>query len=316
MLTSRLVACTFFVAAAAAGVACGQDYPTRAIRIITSEVGGGSDFSARIIAQEISPALGQPVIVDNRVNIISMEAVMRAPSDGYTVLLTGGNFYTTPMLEKTAFDPVRDFTPITIATESYQILVVHPALPVKSVRDLIALAKSRPGELNYSSTGAGSSIHLASELFNALAGVSIVHVPYKGTGAAINSILSGQVQVLFSSAGPVAPLIKAARLRALAITSAQPSALYPDLPTIGATVPGYVSRSMTAMFAPVGTPAPIIERLNREVVRVLERPDVKQKYLGIGLETVGGTPAELAAKMKSEIALWGKLIKQIGIRAD
>jgi tripartite-type tricarboxylate transporter receptor subunit TctC len=304
---------TAFAALALQPLAAAQDYPARAIRILTSEAGGGSDFSARIIAQGLNASLGQPVVVDNRVNIISMEVAMHAPPDGYTLLLTGGNFYTTPLMEKVSYDPVRDFSPIAITTEAYQILVVHPSLPVHSVRDLIVLAKAHPGELNYSSPGTGSSIHLASELFKSMAKVDMVHVAYKGTAPSINGLLSGQVQLIFSSAGPVAPLIKAGKLRAIAVTSAKPSALYPNLPTVAATVPGYESQSMTTMWAPVGTSATIIQKLNREVVRILDRPDVKQKYANVGLETVGGTPEELAAKMKHEIAVWGKLIKQLGL---
>jgi tripartite-type tricarboxylate transporter receptor subunit TctC len=210
---------------------------------------------------------------------------------------------------------VRDFAGISIITREPGVLVVHPAVAANSVKELIALAKARPGTLNYVSTGSGSSNHLAGELFKAMAGIDIVHVPYKGTGPAINDLLAGQVQLRFGSTAAVMPHVKTGRLRALAVTSIEPAALFPDLPTIAATLPGYESIGMVGAFVPVNTPAAIIRRLNEETVGVLHQIDIKQKFLNAGAEAVGSSPEDLMNKMKSEIEKMDKLIKDVGIHA-
>ena len=320
MLTPRFPAWLFPVGVMvlAAGGASGQSYPYKPIRIITSEPGSGTDLMARLIAQRLTDSFGRQVIVDNRGGTLAREVVLRAPPDGYTLLLSGTSLWLSPfMREHASYDPVRDFLPITLAASSPNVLTVHPSLPVESVRDLVALARSRPGELNYGSGSTGAPTHLAAELFKAMAGVDIVRIAYKGTGPAINALLGGQVQLMFVSTTSVAPHIKSGKLKALAVSAAQPSALAPGLPTMTATgLPGYEATSLFGMFAPAHTPAAIIGLLNREIVQVLNRTEVRERLFNSGVEPVGSSPAELAATMKSEMAKWGKLIKSAGIREE
>jgi tripartite-type tricarboxylate transporter receptor subunit TctC len=214
------------------------------------------------------------------------------------------------------YDPVQDFSPITLAVRSPNLILLHPSLPVKSVKELIALAKARPGALNDASAGAGSSTHIAAELFKAMTGVNIVRVPYKGTGPAVTALISGEVQLMFATAGSAAPHLKSVRLRALAVTSAEPSTLFPGLPAVAATVPGYEGVSILGIFAPAKTPAAIINFLHQAIVQVLNRADVKEKFFSIGVETVGSSPDEFAAKVKSEMNRLGRVIKDAGIRAE
>lgn len=294
-----------------------QDYPNRPIHIITTGIGGALDFTARLTAQGISGALGQPVVVENRASvIISAEFVSRAPPDGHTLLVIGTPLWVGPLLEKLSYDPIRDFSPITLAGITPNVLVVHPSLPVKSVKELIALAKARPGVINYASSITGGAIHLASELFKSMAGVKIERINYKSSGQAINDLIGGHVQLIFGSGTGIAPHIRSGRLRALAVTTAQPSALFPDLPTVAATLPGYESALIIGIFAPAQTPAGIITQLNREMVRVFNSADIKEKFFNFGSEIVGSTPGQLSATIKSEVVRMGKLIKDAGIRAD
>jgi len=309
------------------GVACCQDPSTgsgqvfpgkQPIRIITSAPGGSSDFVARQIALAISEPLGQQVIVDNRAaGNIPIEAVYRAPPDGYTVLVAGGSFWIVPLLQKTAYDPAKDFAPITIASRAVNILAVHPSMPVNSVKELIALAKAKPGQLNYASAATGGTQHLMVELFKSMAGVDIVRIPYKGGGPALIALLSGEVQMTMEGPAPLVPHIKLGKLRALAVTSAEPSALAPGLPTVAASgVPGYQAETLQVIFAPAKTPAAVISRLNQEMVRFLKQPAAKEKFLNAGTEAVGSSPEQLTGSMKTEMDRLGKLIKDIGLRAD
>jgi tripartite-type tricarboxylate transporter receptor subunit TctC len=303
----------------AADVFAQASYPNKPIRIVTAEVAGGADFVARLIAQGVSGSLGQQVIVENRGGsaIIPAQAVAKAPPDGYTLLVYGNNFWLLPFIQNVPYDPVRDFSPLTLAARSPNMLVVHPSLPVKSVRELIALAKAKPGELNYASAATGGSSHLAAELFKALAGVNIVRVPYKGTVPGITDLIAGQVQLMFGTTGTLAPHVQSGRLRALAVTSVQETALAPGLPTVAAAgLPGYEAESAYGLFAPAGTPAPILRRLHAETVRVLSRPEVKERLFNTGVEVVGNTPEAFAASIKSDMARMGKVIKDAGIRAD
>ena len=241
----------------------------------------------------------------------------KAQPDGYTLLSTGNTFLIGPLLRKTSYDPVKDFSPITLTNSSPLVLVVHPSLSIKSVQDLIALAKAKPGQLNYASSGTGSSGHLAAELFNSMAGVSMVRITYKGTGPAMPDLLAGRTVLTFATAGSTAPHVKSGKLMALAVTTAQPSALLPHLPTIASSgVPGYESASMQIMLAPAKTPAALISRLNQEVVTGLNRADVKEKIFNNGSEVVGSSPQGLAQVMKAEIARLGKVIKDAGIREE
>ena len=297
--------------------ASAQTYPSKPVRIVTGDVGGGNDFAARVIAQEITGPLGQPVVVDNRANVIAFDLVAKAPPDGYTLLLQGAPFWLGPLMNKVTYDPIRDFSPITLAIRQPNMIVVHPMLPVKSVKELIALAKAKPGQLNYGAASIGSSSHLAGEYFKSLAGVNIVTIVYKSNSNAVTDTISGQVQVLFISAAFSGPFVKSGRLRALAVTSAEPSPLAPGVPTVAASgLPGYESTSMAGIFAPAKTPAPIITRLNQEMVNALKREDVKTRLFGANVEAVGGSPDQLAATMKTEIDKWGKVIKDAGIRFE
>ena len=319
MRIPRYVAGMFLIVFVGLGadMVSGQDYPNKPIRVIASGAGGGTDFSARLVAQALSGSLGQQVVVENRGDNIAQETVAKAPPDVYILLATGSGFWVTPLMQKTPYDPVRDFSPITLVTTSPNILVVHPSLPVKSVKELVALARARPGELYFSSAGVGGSAHLAAELFKAIAAINIVHVPYKGGGPALFALIGGEAQLMFPNAGAVAPHARSGRLRALAVGSTHSSALFPELPTVAAAgLPGYEAVSMVSMFAPPKTPAAIIGRLNQEIVRVLNRAEVKEKFIGAGVETAGSSPEQLAATMKSEMARLGKVIRDAGIRAD
>ena len=305
----------------AAGAAFGQNYPTKPIRLVTAESGGGNDLSARLIVQGLGGSLGQPMIVDNRGGaggIIAAEIVAKAQPDGYTLLLYANNIWIIPLLNSSApFDVLRDFAPITWAAKSPNILVVHPGLPVKSVSELISYAKARPGELNYGSGGTGSSTHLSVELLKSMTGINVVRVPFKGNGPAMNAMIAGEVHMMIATAGSVAPHLKSTRLRALAVTSPQPSPLAPGLPAMAASgLPGYESMQIYGVFAPSKVPAAIVKRLNEEMVRVLGRADIREKFLASGVEPVGGTPQQLAATIKSEIARIGKVIKDAGIRGE
>ena len=298
------------------GAVSGQDYPNKPIRIVSAAGGGATDVAARLIAQGLSGPLGEPVIIDNRPSNLVGEVVAKSPPDGYTLLFIGSAFAIGPLLQKTPYDPVKDFAPISLTSSSPNLLVVHPSLPVKSVKELIALAKARPGELNYGSGPAGSSPHLDAELFKSMAGVNIVRIPYKGGAPALNALMGGEVQLMISPAGSVSAHLKSGRVRALAVTSAQPSALLPGLPTVAASLPRYESGSTHGIYAPAGTPEAIINRLNQEIVRLLNRADTKEKFLNAGIEVIGSSPEQFAASMKSEIAKWGKVIKDAGIKAE
>ena len=321
MLAPRFVVWMFLVGILGldAQAVSGQNYPNKPVRIVTGGVGSGSDFVSRLIAQGLSGSLGQQVIVDNRPSgVIPGDTVAKAPPDGYTLLVSGSVLWIGPLLRDTnPYDPVKDFTAVTLAASSPNILVVHPSLPVKTVRELIALAKAKPGALNYSSAGTGASTHLAAELFKAMASVDIVRVPYKSSAAEMADLIGGHVQLTFGSTGAVTPHIRSGRLRAVAVTSPRPSVLASDLPTVAASgLPGYESVNIVGMFAPAGTPQAIINRLNQETVRVLNQADVKKKVLNSGVETVGSLPEECAAAMKSEMVRLGKVIKDAGIRAE
>lgn len=296
------------------GTAAAQPYPAKAVRIVTVAPGSANDIVARLIAQELRPVLGQTVVVDNR-GTIAAEIAARAPADGYTLLLYGSAVWLSPFIRSnTPYDPVKDFAPITLVASSPNIIVVHPSLPVKSVRELIALARARPGDLNYAAGSLGAAPHLAAELFKSMAKLNIVRVAYKGTGGSLIGLLSGEVEMMFPTAGSVTPHIKSGKLRALAVTSLQPTALAPGLPVLAASLPGYESVSLNGMFAPARTPDPVIRQLNQEITRIMTRADVKEKLVAAGTDAMATTPDEFAATIKSEMAKWGQLIRDAGIR--
>ena len=294
-----------------------QDYPSKPVRMVTSAAGGGGDILTRLLAQAIAGSLGQPTIVDNRGGILAFEAVAKAAPDGHTLLSSPNNFWLLPFMQNVAYDPIRDFLPITLYVRSPNVIVVHPSLPVKSIKELVALAKAQPGQLNFAAGSTGSSSHLAAELFKITAGVNIVHIAYKGAAVALNDTLGGHVFLLFSNTAAVAPHAKSGRLRSLAVTSAQPSALAPELPTVASSgYPGYEAAAMYGLFAPAATPVAVITRLNQETLRALARSDVKEKFFSAGVETVGTTPDQLLAAIKSEMVRLGKVIKDAGIRGE
>ena len=298
-------------------VAAARTYPSKPIRVVTSETGGGTDYAARVMAQELSESLGQPVIVENRgAGVYSGEIVSKATPDGYTLLITGTSFWVGPLFRKTPYDPIRDFAPVTLLVNSPNVLVVNPAVPVKSVRELIDLARARPGELNYATASTGSSSHLASELFKSMAGINVVRIPYKGTGPGLIDLIGGRVHFSFATSSGVEQHVRSGQLRAIAITSAKPSVLFPGLPPVAATVPGYVSGGGTAMLAPSLTPTAIIQRLSREAITALAKPHVKELFLKRGAEVIGNSPAQFTVAMKAEISRIDKLIKDTGIQTE
>jgi tripartite-type tricarboxylate transporter receptor subunit TctC len=291
-----------------------QAYPAKPVRIVTVAPGSANDIVARLIAQEIRNSLGQPVVVDNR-GTVAAELVARAPADGYTLLLYGSAVWLSPFIRaSTPYDPVKDFAPITLVASSPNVVVVHPSLPVKSARELIALARSRPGEINYAAGSLGAAPHLAAELFKAMGKLNIVRVSYKGTGGSLIGIISGEVGLMFPTAGSVTPYIKSGKLRALAVTSLQPTALAPGLPLLSETLPGYESVSLNGMLAPARTPDPIIRQLNAEVAKVMTRADIKEKLVAAGTDAMSTSPEQFAAIIQADMAKWGKVIREAGIR--
>ncbi len=298
------------------GAAWAQSYPNKPIRIVTAEAGSDTDTLTRLVADGLAVRLGQPVVVENRPASVRADIAGKGLPDGYTLLHTGGNFYVATLLQKTSYDPVRDFLPVSMTVRDFNILVVHPSVPATSVKELIALAKAKPGGLNYASGSVGGGNHLSAELFKSMAGVNIVRVPYKGGSGALNAALGGEVQMTFANPIAAEPHIKSGKVRALGVTSVQPSTLAAGVPPIGSSLPGYESTGGTGMFAPAKTPAAIINRLNKEMVQIVNQPEVKQKFLNSGVEPVGNSPEEFAATIKSELAKWGKVIKEAGIRLE
>ena len=297
-------------------------YPQKPIRMVVPfPAGGGTDILARLVGQKMSEALGQQIITDNRPGAggtIGTDVASKAPADGYTIIMVSGSHAINPGLyPKLPYDTVNDFAPITQIATSPGILVVHPALPVKSVRDLITLARAKPGQLNYASAGNGTPPHLAGELFKTMARVDIAHVPYKGNVPAFADMLAGLVSLSFPSMPSAVPHLKSGRLRALGVTTAKRSPAAPDVPTIAESgLPGYESTSWYGMLAPARTPPAIVTRLHDVIVSVLGSPDMKEKLASQGLDPVGNTPQQFAAVIKSEITKWAKVVKASGARPE
>jgi len=299
------------------GMACSQNYPARPIRIVTSGVGGGNDYVARLVAQGFTVSLGQQVIVENRGSGVQPgDVVARAAPDGYTLLVGSGGLWLLPLMQPAPTDILRDFAPISLLARAPTILVVHPSLPVNSVKELIAAAKARPGALNYSTGATGSTSHLAPELFKAMAGISMVRIPYKSGASEIADLIGGQVQLTFGTAASVMPHVKSGKLRALAVTSLQPSAMFPGLPAVAESLPGYALGSVYGLLAPAKTPATIIKRLNQETVRFVSLAETKERLLATGVEAVSSAPEEFTAQIKTDVTRLGKVIKDAGIKAD
>jgi tripartite-type tricarboxylate transporter receptor subunit TctC len=310
----------------ASGVACaGEDtvgYPNRPIRwIVPFPPGGAADLVSRTLAQKITERLGQQIVIDNRSGAggnVGTELAARAAPDGYTVVIVPATFTTNPALStKLAYDPQKSFVPISLVSSSALVLVVHPSLPVTSIKSLVALAKQRPGQLNYASSGVGASAHLAAELFRSATGTNLVHVPYKGQPPAMIDVLSGQVQVMFPNIPVSLPHIKAGRLRALGVTTLTRTSLFPELPTIAESgIPGFEVNQWSGLLAPAGTPLAYVQKLYDVVSAALKEPDVKAGLMGQGFEPVGSTPAEFGSYIGSEIAKWTAVIRKARITAD
>ena len=311
------------VTALIAGPVHAQAYPSKPIHIVvTFPLGGAPDILSRLIGAKMQESWGQPVIVDNKPGAggnIGAESVARSPADGYTVVMgTVGTHAINPSLySKMPYDPIKDFAPVIMVASTPNLLVVNPSVPARNVQELIALAKAKPGELSYGSPGIGTSIHVSGELFNTMAGVKTVHVPYKGRQFAIPDLLSGQIQFMFDNMPSALPVAKEGKLRALAVTSAKRHPAAPDIPTMAESgLPGFDATSWFAVYAPAGTPPEVVAKLNAEIDRILALPDVKEKLGGIGLDVVGGPPDQLAAFTRAELAKWSKVVKDSGAKAD
>ncbi len=303
-----------------AGVANAQNYPNQSIRIVTSTLGMGVDVAARIIAPGLAENLGQQVIVVNTPGggPASGEVVAKAPGDGYTLVLGGSTFVLLKSLQdKLPWDPVRDFSPITMVASAPNILLVHPSLPVKSVKELVSMARLKPGVLHYGAGGAASPNLLAGDLLKAMARINIITVSFRGLAPALNALIGGEVELGFASAVSAMPHVRTGKLRALAVTAAQPTILAPGLPTVAASgVPEYESVSIYGLLAPVTTPVTIINRLHQEIIRVLNTEDIKEKFFKFGADTSGISPQQYAARISSDIAVMGKIIRDNGIRGE
>jgi tripartite-type tricarboxylate transporter receptor subunit TctC len=306
-----------------AGPARAQDYPRKPVRLIVPFApGGGNDTVARAIAQNVGASLGQPVIVDNRAGaggVVGAELAAKSPPDGYTLFLGGvGSHAVHPNQHaRLPYDPVGDFAPISLIASAPSVLVVHPSVAAGTLGEFTALAKAHPGKLNYASNGNGSSAQLAAVMYESMAGVRMVHVPYKGLAPALADLLGGEVQAMFSSVVAIVPHIKAGRLRALAVTGKRRSPLLPELPTIAESgLPDYEAGSWYGILAPAGTPREIVSKLHGEVVRALAQPEIRERLAGEGAELIGSTPEEFAAHIGSELARMGKLVRGAGIRLE
>ncbi len=296
-------------------------YPSKPIRfIVPFPPGGGNDTIARLVGQQMAASLGQQVSIDNRpgaAGALGAQLAANSPADGYTIFLAGvGSHGLNPNLaKKPLYDPVKDFDAISLIASAPLLVVVHPSLPVKSVKELIALAKAKPGVINYASNGTGGSSHMAIELFDMMAGTRMTHIPYKGLAPALTELMAGEVQVMFSSAVAMLPQIKAGRLRAIAMTGNTRSPAIPDIPTVAeAGLKGYETGSWYGVVAPAGTPKYAIDRLSAEIIRITKSPQVNDRLVSEAVIPVGSTPSEFSAYIKSEIARWGKVIKQAKIQ--
>ena len=307
-----------------AGGTLAQDYPSRPIRMVVGfPPGGGTDVMARLVTPKMTEAWGQQVVIDNRAGatgIIGTDLVAKAAPDGYTLLMghVATNAIAWSLFAKLPFDPAQDFAPITRVSSVPHLLVVHPSLDVRTVKDLIALAKAKPGQLTFPSAGNGSTPHLAGEIFKTMTGVNLVHVPYKGTGQSLQDLLGGQVQVAFDTTAAVITFVKAGRLRPLAVTTSKRIASLPEVPTVAESgVPGYEVTTWYGLFAPAGTPTAIVQKIFAQTARIVRLPDVRERLDGMGTEeTTNASPAEFAALVKSDIAKYAKVVKAAGLRID
>ena len=309
------------IALVSAGVASAQTYPSRPIRWVAPfPPGGTTDIVARIVAERLTEALGQQVSLDNRPGAggnIAAEIVAKAPPDGYTVLTGFPGLAINPSLyAKMSYDPLKDLAPVILISSAPLLMVVHPALPAKTVKELIALAKRRPGELLFPSAGNGSSSHLGGELFKASAGIDIQHVPYKGSMQGMVDLISGRMQLMVNPLPEMIPFVESGKLRAIAVTGLNRSAVMPDLPTVAETLPGFEVTTWNGLMAPAATPKDIIAKLNTEVVKLLKVPATAKRMNEIGLDTIASTPEQFAEHLRKETVKWAKVVKAAGARID
>ncbi len=315
MKFTAALGCLLLAAAAQA-----QTYPNRAVRLVVPFAAGGStDIIARTVGQKLNELWGQPIVVDNRPGgntVIGTEAVARAAPDGYSLLVTPAPFTIVPSLTaKLPYDPARDFEPITLINTTPLVVVVHPGVPAKSIKELIALARAKPGSLNFGSSGSGGSNHLAGELFNSMAGVKMVHIPYKGNAPALTDLVGGHVDVLFNGLTSAMPLIKSGKLRALAVTSISRAGSLPDMPTLDELgLKGFQAVAWNGLNAPARTPKDIISKINADVLKVVRSPELVERLKAEGSDPVGNSPEQYAAFLREEIAKWSRVIKLAGVK--
>ena len=319
MQSRCLIAATLFVAA---GTSIAQNYPSKQVRFLVGfPAGGATDVVARAISQNLSEALGQPVVVDNRAGAasnIAAEMVATAPKDGYTIFMGTVSTAINPSLyKKLAYNALKDFSAVTQVTDTPFMFVTHPSLPVKNVKEFIALAKSKPNELNYGSAGNGSGGHLFTAMFGSMAGVKLLHIPYRGASFATTAVLSGETIFMFDNIVTTLPLARANKLRALAVTTAKRSRVAAEIPTIAeAGVPGYDANAWFGVFAPAGTPDAVVNRLQSEIAKILKQPDIRERFVTLGAEPVGSTPEQFATFYRNEVAKWAKVVKESGAQID
>jgi len=317
ILTRVVLALAFAIPSAHA-----QQFPSKPIKIVVPlSAGGTGDTLARTVAEEMAKELGQPVVIENKPGaggLVGTELVAAAPADGYTLLAASPSHVINPALhaDKKTYDPIRGFEPITVMANTHQIIVAHPSVPVKDLRELIDYAKKNPGKLNYGSAGTGSATHLNMEMFLSMAGINVVHVPYKGSTQARQDVLAGQVQLAMDGLLPLQPLIKDGRLKAIALTSTRRSQSNPDIPIIGEVVKGYGSDTWYGLLAPAGTPKDVVARLHAAAVKALNAPAARDRLGKLGAETVGNSPDEFSAMLESEQKLWTKVVKDSGAKAN
>jgi len=322
MRTQSGLLCLILAAWFCSPAAHGQNYPTRPIRVLVGFTPGGTtDVVARVIAQKVSEGFKQSVVIDNRPGAganIAAELAAKAPPDGYTILAVNpGLAISATLYARLGYNALRDLAPVARIADSSHLLIVHPSLPARNIRELIALAKARPGQLNFSSSGVGNADHFAGELFNSMAGIKVVHVPYKGGAQAAQDTVTGQVSMYFSGILVGLPLAKTGKVRALAVATAKRSPLAPEFPTIAESgLPGYEMTLWNAIFAPAATPKDIIGRLNAEIVKALKSSDVQERLAALGAAPGGGSPEDLGAYFKSEVEKFGKIVRALGLKID
>nr|WP_314359762.1 tripartite tricarboxylate transporter substrate binding protein [uncultured Achromobacter sp.] len=309
--------------AGAATPALAQDaYPSRPVRIVVPfSPGGAADIMSRLLAERLTAKLGQTVIVENKPGggtMIASDYVARAAPDGYTLLMAASSLGIAPSTyAKVNYDPIKDFTPVSQVASVVHVLEVHPSIPAKNVGELIAYLKANPGKVSYGSVGAGSSTHLEAELFNSMAGVQMAHIPYKGSAPALNDLVAGRIQVMFDAWASSGPFVKDGKLRALAVTTTKPSASVPDLPTVAASgLPGYSAMPWLGLVAPANTPAPVVDKLYTNLAQILQQPDVKAQFVGLGLDIIGSDPKAFAAFIRQDVSTWAKVARDSNIRLE